>query len=188
MRSIRSILSLVLLGLSAEAAAAPVFFHGAIGCPWLTYPGSIQTSVDANKQNSTSSNYRLDTTLGVFTSLSWEKSLGGLVMNWTYDKFSLEQQSSQTSQFTFGPSLMRFYGPSPGTGFFWKADVGLALAHASTSNKASLTSNPGLGLLAGGGYSFAARNARLLVKADYAARLIEMKLYLTIVIGLGLLL
>jgi len=189
-RKIRSTLALaLLLGLTAEATAAPVFFHGAIGCPWLNYPSSIQSSVDANKQNSTSSNYRLDTTLGVFIPVSWEKTLGGLIINWTYDKFSLEQQSSQTSQFTFGPSLMRFYGPTPGAGLFWKTDIGLALAHASTSSAVtSLTSKPGIGLLAGVGYSFAARNARLLIKTEYAARLIEMKLYRTIVLGLGLLL
>lgn len=109
--------------------------------------------------------------LGFYWPLEGHKTMLGFILNGSTDTLKLagSEESITTSLLAF--SAHHFFGTNIGNGWFLRGDIGFARASVDIDIGAdhyNVTSDMGVGFLAGGGYGFAlGRETRLLLGLYY---------------------
>jgi len=104
-----------------------------------------------------------------------EKAIVGFIINGAADQFSKDDDWIQYNSYLYSASGIYYPGNEFGSGFFLRADAGMAAFVITDSEDNSEKADNGFGFLMGGGYSVNFGGTRLLLNLNYAHR--GVKLY-----------
>lgn len=155
------------------------YLYFGLGYANLSYPNDIKAVVDDLKSQSGVSQASVDfDLLGVYWPLRNHQTLLGLNVNGGGDRFELGSVSLQLNQVQFSFSSLHFLTRKIGQGLFVRGDVGLSVFNINVDTGTALnlneSSETGLGLTVGGGYSFpVSSGTRIIINTNYSMKRIE---------------
>jgi len=161
------------------------YTYWGLGYASISYPTELQLILDYLKEQDGVSNTSLCLDmLGFYLHVN-PNTIGGVIINGAADRYEINGSSMQINQYIYGASVINYPGETFGSGFFIRADVGLAKLVVQSSETSDASSESGWGVLAGGGWSFDLGGTRLLLNANYAYRSVESESYSTLGFSIG---
>jgi len=161
------------------------YTYWGLGYASVSYPPELQVWIDILKDQPEVSTMSLSLDiLGFYWHIA-PKTIAGVIVNGVGDRFEVGGESMQINQYLYSGSIMHYPGQSFGSGFFLRADIGLAKLAVTSSFGDAATSESGFGLLGGGGWSFDFSGTRLLLNVNYAYRGVESETYNTLSFSVG---
>jgi hypothetical protein len=150
------------------------YMYWGLGLSSITYPSDIQSMLNYIKMQYNPVNIALSLDLLGFYFHLDRKSIIGFVINGVGDRYEYSNGNYfQINQYVYGISLMKYLNAHFGTGFFIRGDLGLASYVYQSNIDGNYTSDPGFGIIAGGGYSIDFGGTRLLFNLNYGYRTVE---------------
>lgn len=155
------------------------YFYAGLGWAGPSYPASLQESFDALNSQPGVSHFPLSMDLlgFYFPMTSDHRTALGPIVSGVGDRWTIGTEWMQFNQYTYGVSLLHFFGANMGDGFFLRADAGAArnvLMESSTFLEGIAVSDWGVGALLGAGYGWGINDqTRFLMNANYSYRSIQ---------------
>jgi len=173
------------VSVESESTTESWYTYWSMGYASVSYPNELQEMIDflIDQPEVIHVPISIDI-LGFYWHIS-PKMIGGVIVNGTADRFSVEDVWIQINQFNYGASMMYYPGQAFGSGIVLRADIGLASLSVSNSDGAEANSETGFGMLAGLGWSFDFGGTRLLLNVNYAYRGVENETYNTLGFSVG---
>ena len=161
------------------------YTYWGLGYANVSYPADIQVWIDLLKDQPEVSTMSISLDiLGFYWHIA-PKTIAGFIINGVGDRFEVSGESMQINQYLYAGSVIHYPGQSFGSGFFLRADIGLAKLAVTSSFGEAAGSESGFGLLGGGGWSFDLNGTRLLLNVNYAYRGVESETYNTLSFSVG---
>ena len=160
-KNIVIIIFIYLLSFNVQAEVEDWYTYWGFGYAINSYPSEVQNNFDI-LENGSRVTAGIDM-LGFYWPLT-NKDILGFVVSGSADVVEAtfiptNQNVKYTlNQFLLGLSGMRFFGKEIGTGFFVRADIGLASASEIRENFGNEEESSGYGVLGGAGYAIAVSN------------------------------
>ena len=161
------------------------YTYWGVGYSKVIYPHELQVIIDSfNDQDGTRHTPVALDMFGFYWHITGN-TIAGVNINGVGDRFAKAGSWSQINQYIYGVSFMHFPGNVFGSGLFARTDFGLVKLVIQESNGKTTVSNSGLGVLAGGGWSFDLGGTRILLNINYAFRAVESESYNTFGFSVG---
>lgn len=161
------------------------YTYWGLGYASVSYPTELQEVVDDLKKLGGENNMSLALdVLGFYWHLT-PKTIGGIVVNGVADRFEIGTSSMQINQYNYSGSVIHYTGKEFGSGLFIRGDISITKLIIQWTERLSITSNSGFGILVGGGWSFDFGGSRLLLNINYAYRSVESETYNTLSFSVG---
>jgi len=161
------------------------YTYWGLGYASVSYPSELQTVIDILKDQDGVDNMSLSLDLLGFYWHVAPSTIAGIIINTAGDRYTYQSESFQINQYTYGASVIHYLGERFGSGFFVRADAGLAKLVVQDSNGNSTSSDSGFGFLAGGGWSIDFGGTRMLLNVNYALRNVESEKYSILGFSIG---
>ena len=161
------------------------YTYWGLGYASVSYPTELQSLIDYLKEQDGMDNTSIALDLLGFYFHVAPTTIAGVIINTAGDRFTYEGEYFQINQYTYGASVIHYPGSSFGSGFFIRADAGLAKLVIQDSEGNSTSSESGFGFLAGGGWSFDFGGTRMLLNVNYAIRNVEQEKYSVLGFSMG---
>ena len=149
-----------------------------LGYPSISYPSELQDGLDVL------TNLGMDNTLinmgilGFYWPVASDRTIMGFIVDGCGDKYSGYGEWMQINQYTYSFSMMNFLHDNIGKGFFLRSDFGFSKLVVQSSVADNESSDWGVGLLFGGGYSIPITSGtRVLLNANYSMKFVENEQY-----------
>jgi hypothetical protein len=144
-----------------------------LGFSWIDYGSAdLNTAMkDADKLAGVTRTRSNSDLLGFYWPASGHRALHGFILRSRSDTLNSQGQSISVSQSQFSYSFQRFFGANIGDGVFVRGDIGPSRYSVTYSGDITSigVSDWGLGLLAGGGYSWAIGEETRMLLGGYVA-------------------
>ncbi len=161
------------------------YTYWGVGYASVSYPSALQVLIDyLNKQDGVDNTSIALDMLGFYWHIA-PKTIAGIIINTAGDRFTYNGEYFQLNQYIYGGSVIHYMGERFGSGFFLRADAGLAKLVIQDSDGNSTGSDSGFGFLAGGGWSIDFGGTRMLLNVNYAIRNIESEKYSVLGFSIG---
>ena len=161
------------------------YTYWGLGIANVSYPSDLQTVIDYLKKQDGVDNMSLSLDLLGFYWHVAPQTIAGVIINSAGDRYTYNSESFQINQYIYGASIIHYPGAQFGSGFFLRADAGLAKIVVQDSDCNSTGSNSGFGFLAGGGWSVDFGGTRMLLNVNYAIRNVESEKYGVLAFSIG---
>ena len=161
------------------------YTYWGLGYASINYPDEMQEFVDNLKNQEGVTNLSLSLDIFGFYWHLGPKTIGGVIVNVAGERFTASGSSIDINQYTYSASAMHYLGQNFGRGLFIRGDLGIAKLVMSAGNTSISIGDTGLGILAGGGWSFDFGGTRLLLNVNYAYRGVEGEAYNTMGFTVG---
>ena len=161
------------------------YTYWGLGYASVSYPSELQSAIDYLKKQDGVDNMSLSLDLLGFYWHVAPSTIAGVIINTAGDRFTYQSESFQINQYIYGASVIHYLGERFGSGFFVRADAGLAKIIVQDSNGDSTSSDSGFGFLAGGGWSIDFGGTRMLLNVNYALRNVESEKYSILGFSIG---
>jgi len=160
----------------------------AVGYAGTSYPSALQNSLDMISAQGSHYSAALDIP-AVYWPLRNRKTLIGGALNGVGDRYELNGNHIEISQFTIGFSMVHFLTGEIGDGLFFRTDLGVASLSVSDSYGTTVSSDAGVGLLIGGGYAIpVSSETRMYLQGYFGSRTVEGDTYRSAGVTLGVML
>ncbi len=172
---------------ATESKIESWYTYWEIGYPSIGYPDDVQEIIDYLEDfpgiDHVSVNLGL---LGFYWPLSNNKTILGGIIDGSGDSYEGYGEKIQINQYTYSFSCMHFISDNIGKGFFLRGDVGPSRMVVSVDGYGDETSDWGLGVLVGAGYSIPiTEGTRIVLNANYSVKKVEGEQYTKLAFSIG---